>query len=876
MNAIGEWFRRVWYLVNRRRLDDELRRDMEAHRAMMGNPQRFGNTLRLREQSRDVWGWSWLDDLGQDLRYAVRTLIAHKAFSITAVATLALGIGATTAIFSVAYAALFKPLPYHEPDALVAISSYLRPDFPSMPVRAIDFLEYRRLNSVFQGMSALTPADFNLTGAGEPERVYGARVSANFFSLIGVQAHRGRTFLPEEDEPGRDRVVVISHRLWETRFGSDPNIERRAVDLDGERYAIVGIMPRDFLFPTGKQLHAQVPFGPRIDIWKPMAFSRSELTSEGSWQWGVVARLKAGTPIEAAQQDLDTIARMTIVPRVLKQIPASGFTLRTNVLPIRDVFSVSVRQGLLVLLTAVGLLLVITCVNLASLLLARMNSRTREFATRLALGASRARLVRQILTEAAAIGAVGGGIGLWLAALGTPLVAAVGPADLRMIEASVAAGPVLLFTVILALMTAMAFGLVPALSAGGREPRLHLGSAGSRTTSAPHDIRFRRALMTVEVALCAALLAVAGVLLHSFVNVARVDTGFAVDRLLAADVALPANGYSTGGRVAFYDELVRRTRVLPGVASAGATDVLPLLNESRYTQVYLESDTENSLSQPASLFQIVTAGYFATAGIPLMAGRFLDEAERTPVVVVSEQLARTLWPDEPASAAVERWVRQSHVNAPLEMIVGVVGDVRSGGLEREPFPIIYRPHDRFPSTDMTLLVRTVGDPATVGDMIRGEVAKLDDDVPMTSMRTMRDVVSGSMASRRFELTLILLFGALALALAVIGIYGVVSYSVGRQSQEIGVRLALGAQRSEVLLAVLFSALRPIGAGLAGGLAFGVLVIFFIQRMLFGVEPVDPLTLGGVAMVLLTAGTLACYVPARRASRIDPLDALRCD
>ena len=892
------WISRVVNVFRRSRVDAELDEELRFHveertEALMrdGLPRKaaaalalrqLGRPLRWREESRDVKLLPWLDSLARDVRFTLRGLRRSPGFAFAAVCTLALGIGANTAIFSVVYAALLKPLPYSNPDELVAISVHvprIQTRFPSLAIRPIDFEEFRRSNRVFSDMAAIRERNFNLTGRGEPERVYGARVSASLFPLLGVQPELGRTFLPDEDAPGRERIVLISHDLWSRRFGADPDIITRTLSLDGQPHLVVGVMPAGFLFPSGKQLHPQVELGPRIDVWKPAAFDQDELEDELiGFSWGVIGRLKPGTPPPAAQANLNVIAQRIGERLRTKVTGLDDFELRTLIRPMRDVYFGNVHQGLVMLMGAVGLLLVIGCVNLVNLLLARLSSRSRELATRAALGAPRSRLVRQLLTESVVVAMLGGVVGLPIAAWGTRVLVWLGPSDLPAAQAIWLSGPVFLFAMAMVLGAGLAVGLLPATEMARGHLHGNLNDGGRGMTTGRGSGYVRRALVMSEVALCTALLVVAGLLLRSFVNLMSVDRGFEVERVLSLDLALSPERYQGSQRVSFYGDLLDNVRALPGVTSAGAISILPLTSESEGNTllIYLEADTEARLDRPVAHYRAVTPGYFAAMGIPLAAGRFLEAQDPASHVVVSEGLARHLWSDAPLSSVVGRRIKIQEVTDDPATIVGVVGDVRAAALDRDPIPALYVPYTRARTRAMTVVIRTTQEPETLAAAVRAQIWRRDNSIPVERMRTMRQIVSESVAPRRFQTALVLLFALLALGLALVGVYGVTSYAVAPRTKEIGVRLALGAQRSDLLRSVLAQGLRPVAAGLLLGLALAWTATTTMRSFLFGVAPLDPVALATVSVALMVTGAMACYFPARRAARIDPIAALRQD
>lgn len=888
--------RRLLYFFRRSQYERDLRDEIEAHRALrqsalerdgltpddaaLASRKAMGNITLAVEDARELWVMRVLDEAWQDVRISLRMLRKSPGFAFAAIGTLALTLGANTAIFSVVYAALLKPLPYPQPQELVAISMSvptLQNRFPSLAMRPTDFEDFRRSNEVFAELAAVRDRNFNLTGSGEPERLHGARVSANLFALLGVQPVLGRTFLPDEDAPGREKVIVISHGLWQRRFGGEAGVINRSVSLDGQPHIVVGVMPDGFVFPHGKQLHPQIELGPRIDVWRPAAFTQGEM-QDGlvGFSWGMFGRLKAGTSPDAARANLDVIAR-GIGERMRAEVPSlTDFELFSQITPMRDIYVGGARQGLWMLLAAVGLLLVIGCVNLVNLLLARLTSRSRELSTRAALGAPRSRLVRQLLAESMVVAVAGGIAGLPIAAWGTQALIWFGPSELAAVQTAWLNASVLLFSLAMVLVAGLAIGLFPAIEmARGRlYEDINDGSRGM--TTGPKSGRVRRALIMSQMALCTALLIGAGLLVRSFVNLLGVDRGFEVERVLSLDLALDSARYGSNERVAFYRDFLDSIRALPGVTSAGAISVLPLTSgaEGNTFLIYLDSDTEARLDRPIAHSRAVTPGYFTAMGIPLTAGRFLEAEEPASQVIVSEALARRLWPNTPLASVVGNRIKINEVTDTPATIVGVVGDVRAAGLDRDPAPALYVPHTRNRAGAMTVVLRTNQDAEALAGAVRAQVWRRDDSIPVERMKTMREIMSASMAPRRFQTGLVLTFALVALGLAQLGIYGVTSYAVTRQTREIGVRFALGARQRDVVETVLSYHLRPVATGLLLGLALAWAVTTAMRGFLFGVAPLDPLVFGTVCIALATTAMMACYVPARRASRIDPVIALR--
>ncbi|HEU0007840.1 MAG TPA: ABC transporter permease, partial [Terriglobia bacterium] len=777
-------------------------------------------------------------------------------FATAAIITLALGIGANTAIFSVVYAVLVKPLPYAEPEQIYSAEVVIperRSQFSSLPVTVQIFLEWRKAETAFAAMSALRPWECILTGDGEPERLGGARVSTNFFSFLGVPIERGRGFSAEEEQPGNDRVVVISDALWRRRYGSDPALIGRRINVNGESHVVAGIAPPSLLVPTGTLLHPFVPFAPRIDVWKPIAPTKRELEPDNeNWDHGLLVRLKPGENREQGRHQLQTILNALI----RTQVPEIKTELIPQLVPIREIYAGKVRLRLLLVLGASALLLLVACTNIANLFLARVASRASEFATRIALGAGRARIVSQTLTETTVLAILGGALGAVIAQHGTRLLASYGPDDVRLLADPRLNLPVFLFATAMSLVTGIVCGVFPAWQAYRKDASPSLQEGARTAFGGRRATHFRQLLVGVEMALGTALLASAGLLLHSFVKVMRADRGYQIERVLAVDLSLFGQRYANGEkRISFYRDLADKVRALPGVLAAGAISDLPAASGSSGTSqtIFHATDTNFQglvLARPVAMIRSVTAGYFAAAKSALRAGRFFADQEPVPVALISESLANRFWPQESPAAVVGRTLRQGDVTGPLITVVGVVENVRPGAVDRELPPLIYRPHSQWASGPMTLVVRTSEDPVSLGPAVRAEIRKVDPNLPVPAIRTMREIVSASVAQRRFQMVLTSLFALVALLLGAVGVYGVVSYSVACRTRDIGLRVALGAMRSDVMRWVFSHGMQPVVIGLLLGLGGAIAIARALRSLLFEVTPTDPVTLGSVVLVLL--------------------------
>jgi putative ABC transport system permease protein len=801
-----------------------------------------------------------MDAFRQDLLYALRRLWAAPGFTLVAVLTLALGIGANAALFSIVNGVLLRPLPYPDPDRLVRVVGL----YEGKPVvmSPANFLDVRAAAATLEGLAAYDNTAFTLTGGGEPHRVEAAEVTANFFDVLGVRPALGRGFEGGENDPGRAKVVVLGHGLWAQRFAGDPGVLGQAVVLDGQPYTVVGVAAAGFDFPGTTQL------------WVPMLHDAQFLQARGAVYLGTVARLAADASIEHARAELRGIAE-----RLEAQHKDQNEGLGMGAIPLRDHVVGDVSRALTLLLGAVGFVLLIACVNVANLLLARHAARGHELAVRTALGAARGRIVRQLLTEAVVLGVAGGALGMAVASWGRELLLALQPGDLPRLAETGIDSTVLAFCACLSVLTALLFGAVPALAATRRDPTLALREGGRGLFSRS---RLGPSLVVGEVALAATLLAGAGLLLRTFSELRRVDPGFETPKALTFRTALPEALYDDARRLSFYRALEERIAAQPGVTAVGATMALPL-SEVRFS---ISFDVAGRpplppAQQPSLEVRVATPGYLRAMGIPLLAGRPFtagDSREAPPVVLLSREAVRRHFPDEDPIGKHITLGWGSGPGAPKAggTVVGVVGDVKDHGLAEAHPPEIYLPYAQRPMLNMSLVVRTADDPARLTTAIRATLHDLDPNLPMLRVQTLEDVVSGSIARPRFYALLLAFFAATALALAALGVFGVLSYAVSQRSREIGLRLALGAVPSDLLRMVLGEAVRLVAIGLAIGIPVALLLSRSLASLLFGLTPTDPTTLAGVVIVLGAAALFAAALPAWRAARLDPLHALRIE
>jgi putative ABC transport system permease protein len=805
-----------------------------------------------------------MDNLWQDLRYGTRMLLKHKGITAIAVLSLALGIGANTAIFSLVDAVLLRPLPFHDPEGLVMVwEDATRIGFPRNTPAPANYADWKAQNQVFEDLAALRYGSYNLTDESDPEKVEAQAVTANFFPLLGVTPVRGRGFAPEEDQPDGNKVVLLSYGLWQRRFGGDPALIGKELLLDGQQHTVIGVMPPGFQF-----------LAKETDLWLPMAFSSRELANRGGHYLTVVGRLKPGVTLAQAQDDIATITQ-----RINQDHPTTGFELGSAVISLREQLAGNVRPVLLVLLGAVGLVLLIACANIANLLLARGASRYREIAVRTALGAGRHRIVRQLLTESLLLAVAGGVAGLLFAWLSFSFLKQIIPQSMALNAGVRIDAKVFAFTLLLSLLTGIIFGLTPALQAAKIDLNAALKQSGGRTGTGAGHRRLRGVLVVTEIALALVLLVGAGLLIQTFLQLRALDIGVNPDNVLTLRTSLPRSKYSElPKRAAFYQQVLERVRALPGVVDAGYTTAVPLTWKGG-TNSFTVEGAEAKPGQDANNRQVST-GYMETMGIKLRQGRFFDDhddAQSQPVAIINETMARQYWPGE---TALGKRFKLGSVEAqnPWIIIVGIVGDVKEMGLEAPPKAEMFFPYLQLPTMlwnmPRDLTVRATADALSLVTAVRQAVWSVDPTQPVSNVRTMEEILSEEVTQRRIAMTLLAAFAALALLLASLGIYGVLSYAVAQRTQEIGIRMALGADRRDVLRLVMGEGLRLAGAGVVIGLGVSLALTRLMTGLLFGVSASDPRTLTGVTLLLLAVALIACYVPARRAAKVAPMVALR--
>lgn len=811
-----------------------------------------------------------METLLQDLRYGVRMLARNPGFASIAVLSLALGIGANTAIFSVVNAVLLRSLPFNEPDGLVMVWEDVSfAGFPRNTPAPANYADWKAQNQVFEDIAALDGRSFSLTGDGEPEKVAGYGATASLFPLLGVNPVLGRVFLPEDDTPEANKVVVLSYRLWQQRYGGEQSIIGRELLLSGDKHTVVGVMPAGFQFLESD-----------IGLWVPMAFTSQQLTQRGSHYLQVVARMKQGVTLEQANADIETIQQ-----RIARDYPNEAGRISAYVMSLREQVAGDLRRPLLVLLVAVGFVLLIACANIANLLLSRAASRKREIAVRSALGAGRSRIVRQLLTESVLLSLTGALLGVLLAWWSFAFLKHLIPDALALSTTLELDLRVLGYTLLVSLVTGAVFGLAPALQASKIDLHEALKQSGGRSGVSAGGNRLRSVMVVAEVALALVLLVGAGLLIQTFLKLRDQYSGLRPENVLTVRTVLPRYKYrEQNERTPFYDQVLERVKALPGVISAGYATTIPLEWKGGTSGFYpegltLEEARARGLSYDANHRQVI-GDYLKTIGIPLRQGRYFDEGDNEqtlPVAVVNETMAREYWPD--GDALGKRFkLGNPEANRPWITIVGIAGDVRQMGVDEPVKAEMYLPQRQIPDhqyyAPRDLAVRTAVDPLSLAAGVREAIHAIDPDQPVANIRTMDDVLGQETAMRRLGMTLLVIFAAVALLLATLGIYGVLAYFVVQHTPEIGVRLALGAPRLGILGLVLKKGMTLALLGVGIGLSAAFALTRLMASLLFGMSATDPLTFGMIAMLLTGVALLACYLPARRATRVDPMVALR--
>ncbi|MBI3653985.1 MAG: ABC transporter permease [Acidobacteria bacterium] len=814
-----------------------------------------------------------MQTLWQDLRYGARRWLQKPSFTLVVLFTLALGIGANTAIFSVVNAVLLRPLPFHQADRLVMIwGNFLTLGMEQLGAKSAEYIDYREQNKVFDEVAAFTNTSLTLTGE-RPQRLSVARITANLFPLLGASASEGRLFSSDDEQPGNSHAVILSHALWQRNFGSDAHIVGKTIRLQERNYTIIGVMPQNFQFP-----HPSFPFAEPAELWLPLAFSKEEIIERlGRHDLKVIARLKPAVSLEQARADMSAIAA-----RLEQQQPGyrgpngedGGW--RITVIGLQEQVVGASRPALLVLLGIVGLILAIACANVANLLLAQATTRRKEIAIRTALGASRRRIFGQLLSESLMLALPAGALGLLLAQWGLALLLAFAPENIPRLTEVNLDWRVLVFTLALSLVTGIAFGLAPALQASKLDLNQRLKEGAS--FDGWRSRRTGNLLVTFEVAVALLVLVCAGLLVRSFARLQQINPGFESKNVLTAELSLPASKYTTPVQsAAFYEQLVSQVEALPGVQAAATGTLLPLGGVAIDDPFSMEGRPLDMSNPTVAGHQSISHGYFAALGIALLRGRDFtseDVAGAMPVAIINQEMARAYWGDE------EPIGKRIKLGAPRaagdwRTVVGVVSNLAHRGIDSNARPDWYAPQAQMPARDMFLVVRSsVVDAASLGDAIREQVLTIDRHQPVISLRTLDEVIAFSVAPRRFNTLLAGLFAALALLLAVVGIYSVMLHSVNERWREIGIRLALGAQTSDVFRLVMRQGMTWTLLGVAFGLLLSIGLTRLMSSLLFGISATDLLTFAVVAAILTGVAMVACLVPARRAAKVDPMVALR--
>jgi putative ABC transport system permease protein len=810
--------------------------------------------------------------LRQDLRYATRLMLNKPGFTAVAVLTLALGIGANTTVYSVINAVLLRPLPYLEPEQIVRVFETNR-TLTESPVSPPNFVDWKGQSRVFERMAAFQGWSASVAGPEGVEQIPALRISADFFPLLGVTTVRGRVFLPEDDRPGSDRLVILSHGLWLSRFGGDPGMIGKALTLDGQSFTVAGVLPRDFEF-----------LSPEIGIWIPLRLGDESHRMKRTERYlQVIARLRPGVTLEQAQAEMNGIAL-----DLSRQYPDANASTGVRLVPLHKHLVRNLSASLLLVLGAASFVLLIACANVTNLLLARASSRQKEVAIRATLGAGRWRVMRQLLTESALLFLLSGAIAVLLASWSLDLLIAIWPRSSGALTFAVTrlqAGSVdlrvLLFTSLVSLATGIVFGLAPAWQTTRISLNESLKEGGRSSMASLTGLRLRQALVVSEIAVALALLIGAGLLINSLWRLLNVNPGFNPERVVTMQVASPPGVASKEGKekqpAVFFRDVVSRVEAVPGVQSASVINTTPLAGEGSMTRFTIENRPPVSPADvPMVSYRVVGPEYFRVMDIRLLQGRHFIEADgpdSTAVVIINETLARRFWPN---ASPIGQRIRRGGLDGfgPWYMIVGVISDVRTFGIEADPRPEIFIPHAQFSWPQMTLVARTAGDPSQLVNAIRAQIRSVNQNILITGAQTMEQLLSGSVAARRFTMALLSVFAGLALILAAVGIFGVMSYAVTERTREIGIRMALGARAGDVVKVIVRQGMKLALIGVVIGLAASFALTPLMSSLLFGVSPTDPVTFIVLAFLLAAVALAACHLPARRAAKVDPMVTLR--
>src|SRR5262245_9836382 len=873
------WWGELKYLVaklNRKRADRELEEEIRTHleletqemieeglspeEARDAARRRFGNQTLSMEVSRGVWGFRSIEALSQDLRFGIRMFLKSPGMTAVLILTIALGIGFNSALFSLVNTLLLNPLPFPDADRLVvAWTRSAKISNTRLGVTTDDFAEWRKQTQSFAGIAAQAGWLFNLSGTDEPERIIGGRVTTDFFSVFGIKPALGRDFSPGEDELKSGRVVILSQSVWRRRFNADPSLIGRTITLNDLSYTVVGILPSEFRYP---RIHEGVS-GP--ELWTPVKMG--SLPDRGAPFLSVFARLKSGMAMETAQAELNSVER-----RLESAYPQTHSGRSVQLVSLREQVVGKARLSLLVLFGAVGIVLLIACANVTNLLMARAAARRREMALRLAIGASRLRLIRQLLTEGILLAVAGGALGLLIAFLAMPSLLSFGGQSIPRSDEVAIDTRVLLFTLSLSVIVGSLFSVLAGGQGSGLTSNQFLKEGAKPGFAGKSGNRLRSLLIVLQVALALVLTIGAGLLTRSFLTLLSVNPGFESKKVLTFDLFLSPRAEGA----VFYRQLIEKLDALPGVEAAGAINALPLGGAEFSWTFFIEGRQPSDEPLGRVDYRVVTPDFFRTIGVPLKRGRIFTEQDgqgSTPVGIINEAMARRYWPDEDPIG--KRFRMQAPISVmPWMTIVGVVGDVKHAGLDQDSAPAVYRPHLQHPRTDMTVVMRTQTEPLTFANSARNQAHEMDKDLPISNLREYTYLVSKSVAQRRFAMSLLTGFAALALLLALFGIYGVLSYSVNLRTKELAIRQALGAQARDLTALVVRQGMSLVLVGIAIGLGVALALTRLMKTLLFGVSATDPLTFTVITLLLAFVVLLACWIPARRATKVDPMTAMR--